>query len=72
MLFEAVAPEPSDGGLHKGAVLQPSGPGRVFKDLGVAKRYCRINVISDSFLQRRPGPFRFRPHPGNFTAKRGF
>ena len=41
--------------LHKGAVLQPSGTGRAFKGLGVAKRYCRINVISDSFPQRRPG-----------------
>ena len=29
-------------GLRKGTVLQPSGPRRVFKGLGVAKRYCRI------------------------------
>ena len=40
--------------LHKRTVSQPFGPGRIFKDLGVAKRYCRINVISDRFLQRRP------------------
>ena len=32
-------------------VLQRSGAGRVFKSLGVAKRYCRINVISDTFMQ---------------------
>ena len=30
---------------------RPEGPGRVFKGLGVAKRYCRINVISDTFMQ---------------------
>ena len=42
------------GGLQKRTVLQPFGPGRIFKDLGVAKRYCRINVISDRFLQRHP------------------
>ena len=39
------------GGLHKGTVLQRSGPGRVFKGLGVAKRYCKTNVISDTFMQ---------------------
>ena len=27
MLFEAVAPEPSDGGLHKGAISQWPTPG---------------------------------------------
>ena len=27
MLFEAVAPEPSDGGLHKEAVLHPPRTG---------------------------------------------
>ena len=25
--------------LHKGAILQPSSPGRVFNELGVAQRY---------------------------------
>ena len=39
------------GGLQKRSVLQRSGAGRVFKSLGVAKRYCRINVISDTFMQ---------------------
>ena len=38
-------------GLHKGAVLQQSGPGRVFKGLGVAKRYCGRGSIGDSFVQ---------------------
>ena len=31
--------------------MHPSDPGRVSKGLGVAKRYCRIKVISDTFLQ---------------------
>ena len=35
--------------LHKGAVLQPPGPGRAFKGLGVAKRYCRRKVNGDRF-----------------------
>ena len=43
--------ESTPGRLHKGTVLQPSGPRRVFKGLGVAKRYCKINVISDTFMQ---------------------
>ena len=38
--------------LHKGAVVQHSDPGRAFKGLGVAKRYCRRDSISDSFVQR--------------------
>ena len=37
--------------LHKGTFLQRSGAERVFKGLGVAKRCCRINVISDTFMQ---------------------
>ena len=41
--------------LHKGAVLQPLGPGRVFKGLGVAKRYCSIDSIGDRFSRRRRG-----------------
>ena len=32
--------ESTTGRLHKGTVLQHSDPGRVCKDLGVAKRYC--------------------------------
>ena len=39
------------GPLHKGAVLQPSGSGRAFKGLGVAKRYCRRNSLGDTFMQ---------------------
>ena len=39
-------------GLRKGAVLQHPGHGRAFKGLGVAKRYCRRNSISDTFMQR--------------------
>ena len=39
--------------LHKGAVLQHPGPGRTFKGLGVAKRYCRRDSIGDSFVQGR-------------------
>ena len=42
--------------IYQGAVAQRSGAGRVFKGLGVAKRYCRINVISDTFLHHK-----FRP-----------
>ena len=37
--------------LRKGTVLQRPSPGRVGKGLGVAKRYCRIKVIGDTFLQ---------------------
>ena len=37
--------------LHKGAVLQLSGPGRAFKGLGVAKRYCRMDSIGDTLTQ---------------------
>ena len=36
---------------HKQAVLQPSGPGRAFKGLDSAKRYCRRNSIGDRFSQ---------------------
>ena len=38
--------------LHKEAVTQQSKGRRVFKDLGVAKRYCSINSIGDTFVQR--------------------
>ena len=31
--------------------LQPSGSGLVFKSLGVAKQYCRIDLIGDTFVQ---------------------
>ena len=37
--------------LHKGAVLQHPGPGRAFKGLGGAKRYCRRDSIGDRFAQ---------------------
>ena len=49
----ASKPDPAGGGggLHKGAVTQPSGPGRAFKGLGVAKRYCRKVSMADSFVQ---------------------
>ena len=39
------------GTVRKGAVTQPSGPGRDFKGLGVAKRYCRKDPIGDIFTQ---------------------
>ena len=42
-------------GLQKGTVSQLPDPGRVYKGLGVAKRYCRITVIGDTFLQCRLG-----------------
>ena len=48
--------------LHKGAILQPPGPGRAFKGLGVAKRYCRRDSIGDSFVQRRPGTVALLAH----------
>ena len=31
--------------------MQPYGPGQSFKGLGVAKRYCRIDLIGDTFVQ---------------------
>ena len=37
--------------LHKGTVSQQSGPGRAFKGLGVAKRYCSFDLIGDRFSQ---------------------
>ena len=39
--------------MHKGAVLQHSGPGRAFKGLGVAKRYCSNDSMGESFVQRQ-------------------
>ena len=43
--------ESTTGRLHKGTVVQRSDAGRVFKALGVAKHYCKTNVISDTFMQ---------------------
>ena len=40
-----------DNHLHKGAILQPFDHGRVFKGLGIAKWYCRRDLIGDSFVQ---------------------
>ena len=40
----------SGSGLHKGAILQHPGPGRVFKDLGVAQRYCTTDSIGNTFM----------------------
>ena len=37
--------------LQKGTVAQRHRPRRVCKDLGVAKRYCRIKVIGNTVLQ---------------------
>ena len=37
--------------LRKGAILQPARPGRAFKGLGSATRYCRKDSIGDSFVQ---------------------
>ena len=44
---------PPPDGLQKGTVAQRPSPERVCKDLGVAKRYCRIKVIGDTVLQCR-------------------
>ena len=50
-------------GLHKGAIMQQFSARRVFKGLGVAKRYCSTDLISDTFVQcgsvfwRSPRPF---------------
>ena len=38
-------------GLHKGTVVQRSSERRVFKGFGVAKRYCRIDLIGDTVVQ---------------------
>ena len=46
-------------GLHKGAITQRLGPGRVLKGLGVAKRYC-ISESNGKWLTQRPP----RPGPG--------
>ena len=43
--------KPDGMGLRKGAILQPARPGRAFKGLGSAKRYCRKDSIGDSFVQ---------------------
>ena len=37
--------------LHKRAITQRSERGLFFKGLGVAKRYCTIDSIGDSFVQ---------------------
>ena len=37
--------------LRKGTVLQRSGPGRVFKGLGVAKRYCKTHWFCNTIMQ---------------------
>ena len=42
--------------LRKGAILQRSGAQRVFKGLGVAKRYCRRDSIGNSFVRGWPEP----------------
>ena len=44
----------TERGLHKGAILQTSGSGRTFKGLGVAKRYCRLDSIGDTFMRVMP------------------
>ena len=38
-------------GCTKERFCIPSGPGRAFKGLGVAKRYCSIDSIGDRFVQ---------------------
>ena len=40
-----------DAAVRKGAVTQHSRARRVFKDLGVSKRYCSIDSIGDIFVQ---------------------
>ena len=42
---------PDGMGLRKGAVLQQSDPRREFKGLSVAKRYCSLDQIGDTFVQ---------------------
>ena len=50
--------------LHKGAILQPSSPGRGFNELGVAKLYCTNGpygtTISKSSRSGTVGLFRRR------------
>ena len=43
--------EAKEKGLHKGAVLQHPGGGLVFKELGVAKRYCGRDSMGNRFSQ---------------------
>ena len=41
------------GVAQRSAILQPFSPGRAFKGLGVAKRYCRRDSIGDRFMHLR-------------------
>ena len=41
--------------LHKRAITQQPSERRVFKDLGIAKRYCRRDSMGNSFVQRPGG-----------------
>ena len=41
----------SESPLQKGAITQQPSDQRTFKGLGVAKRYCRISLIGDTFMQ---------------------
>ena len=50
---------PQQCGLHKGAVLQPSGPEQAFKGLDVAKWYCRRDSIGNSFVQCLGAPTQY-------------
>ena len=45
---------PSGKGCTKERFCNTPAFGRAFKGLGVAKRYCRRDSISDSFVQYRP------------------
>ena len=43
--------ESTTGRLHKGTLLQRSGPGPFFKSLGVAKPYCETKRLCNTFMQ---------------------
>ena len=43
--------------------MQLSGAGRVFKGLSVAKRYCTVDSIGDTFVQRLVGSANISPQP---------
>ena len=59
----------SGKGLHKGAVLQHSGPERAFKGLGIAKRCCSIDLIGDIFVQGLSTSARTDRRPQETTLK---
>ena len=63
MRFEAVAPEPSDGGLHQGALSQQSGSRQVLKGSVANRGAAAISVTGKRTGHiTPPGRRQRRPH----------